>query len=305
MKKDIAYIPLGWLLHGIAHLPFWMLYGISDVLYIIIYYVVRYRRKVAYDNIRGSFPEKSDKECRDICRKFFRNFTDYFVETIKLGHITDEEMKKRMIIADTELFDKYADQGRSLAVYFSHCGNWEWGTSITLWLRNRPSDKVVFAQVYRQLTNKWFDAYFLKLRSRFGSYSFDKRMVFRDLLKLRRDGKVSITGFMSDQKPSHNDTSHVVKFLNRPTAVITGTETIARKLDMVAIYWDMEKLSRGHYLLTPRLISDKPNECKPFEITDTYITMLEETICRQPEIWLWTHKRWKNKVEYPKVESHE
>ena len=299
MKTDIKYLPVKWLLNGLARLPFGILYGISDFIFVLLFYVVRYRKKVALKNITASFPEKDEKECKKILRRFFRNFADYFVETVKLGHISDMEMKKRMEFVGIEEIDKAFDQGRSIAIYFSHCGNWDWAPSITLWSKHRPSDKLVFAQVYRPLKNQWFDQYFLKLRSRFGSVSFDKKMVFRDLLRLKRDGIQSITGFMSDQKPSHGDVGHIMMFLNHPTAIITGTEVLARRLDLAVFYWDVEKPKRGHYRLTVREISLHPNEMPMYSITDMYGRMLEQTIRRNPAIWLWTHKRWKKPVEMP------
>lgn len=305
MKTDIKYLPVKWFLGALARLPFGMLYCISDFIYFLIYHAVGYRKKVAEANIKASFPEKDDRERKQILKQFYRNFADYFVETIKLGHISDEEMMRRMEFVGVEEIDRAFDEGRSIAIYFSHCGNWEWAPSITLWSRHKPSDKVAFAQVYRPLKNQWFDKYFLKLRSRFGSVSFDKKMVFRDLLKLRRDGIQSITGFMSDQKPSHGDVGHIMMFLNHPTAIITGTETLARRLDMEVFYWDMDKLSRGHYRLTVRPITSHPNDMPMNSITDVYGRMLEETIRRNPSIWLWTHKRWKNPVEMPKDQPAE
>ncbi len=302
--KYWQYKPLGWLFGGISRLPFGMLYVLSDILFVLLYHVVGYRRKVALKNIADSFPDKSPEEHKAICRQFFRNFADYFFETIKMNHITDDEMRRHTVIEGVEQIDRYVEQGRSVAVYFSHCGNWEWGTSITLWARNNPTNGVVYAQVYRPLTNKWFDAYFLKLRSRFGSVSFDKRMVFRDLLLLKRDGVLSVTGFMSDQKPSAGDVTHVVKFLNHPTAMITGTETIVRRLNLVAFYWDVEKPSRGHYKLTLRLMTDNPDSMPQFAITDVYARLLQQTIERNPSIWLWTHKRWKYPVQYPSTDEH-
>ncbi len=299
MKRNLKYLPVKWILDGLARLPFGLLYCISDFIFLLLFYVVRYRRKVALKNISDSFPEKDEKEQKKILRQFYRNFADYFVETIKLGHISDEEMKRRMEFVGVEEIDKAFDRGRSVAIYFSHCGNWEWAPSISLWARHKPSDKLVFSQVYRPLKNEWFDQYFLKLRSRFGSVSFDKKMVFRDLLKLKRDNILSITGFMSDQKPSHGDVGHIMMFLNHPTAIITGTETLARRLDMAVFYWDVDKPSRGHYRLTVKPIADHPGEMPMYSITDRYGRMLEETIRRNPAIWLWTHKRWKHPVEMP------
>lgn len=300
MAKDKWYYSLlGGMLGLIARLPFGALYALSDVIFVLLYHVAHYRRRVAYNNIRASFPEMTDEECGRVCRQFFRNFADYFVETVKLGHVSDEQIKERFEVVGIEHVDSLFAQGRSIAMYFGHCFNWEWGTSITLWSRFKPSDKIVYAQVYRPLDNAWFNRYFLKLRSRFGSVSYEKKLVLRDLLRLRRDGKQTIVGFMSDQKPSHGDVVHVVRFLNHPTAIITGTETLARRLDMAALYWDVEKPSRGHYRFIVRPLAEHPDQLPPFALTDAYARNLEQTIRRTPALWLWTHKRWKHRVDYP------
>ncbi len=293
------YKPLEWGLNALAFLPLQVLYVFADVLFVIIYYVAHYRRKVVESNISGSFPELSEDERKKIIRRFYRHFSDYFFETIKLHHISDSEMRRRMEFKNMELVDRLFEEGRSLVAYFSHCGNWEWGTSITLWSKLRPEEGCIFAQVYRPLKNRWFDEYFLHLRSRFNSRSLPKRSVLRDLIKLRRSSLPVITGFMSDQKPSHNDEIYALKFLNRPTAVITGTEQLARKLDMAVVYMDMEKLSRGHYRVTLRLITEHPAEMPDKSITNRYFELLETSIRRNPHIWLWTHKRWKHKVTLP------
>lgn len=298
MKSDIIYKPVGWLMGGLARLPFGALYAISDLLCFLARDVVRYRRKVVDRNLAESFPDMPEKERRKIARDFYRNFTDYFMETIKLAHVTDREILDRIEFVGLDHIDDYLDRGRSVALYFSHCFNWEWAPAMTRCMRHPIGEKMLFTQVYRHLDNRWFNDYFLKLRSRFDSVSYEKRTVFRDLLRLRRDGVLSVTGFMSDQKPSHNDQIHVVKFLNHPTAIITGTETIIRKLDLVTFYWDMEKTGRGRYRLSARFITDTPDAEKPYYITDTYARMLQQTIERNPSNWLWTHKRWKNKVDY-------
>ncbi|MCM1020608.1 MAG: lysophospholipid acyltransferase family protein [Muribaculum sp.] len=302
-RSDIIYLPLKWMLGAVSRLPFGVLYAIADVIFFLAYHVVHYRRKLVKKNLCESFPEKSVDELTAIERQFYRNFADYIVETIKLNHVSDSEIKERMEIVGIETVDRLFDEKRSIAMMFSHCFNWEWAPSITLWSRYKPSDKVVYAQVYRHLKNPWFNDYFLKLRSRFGSESYDKRVVLRHLLQLRRAGVLNITGFMSDQKPSHGDTLHVVNFLNHPTAMITGTETLARKLDMAVLYWDVEKPSRGHYRLTVKLVAEHPADLPEFGVTDSYARLLEQTIRRTPANWLWTHNRWKHRVEIPLTEN--
>ena len=293
MADNIIYYIIYGLFKALALLPFCVLYVLSDFVYFLLYHVVRYRRKVVEDNLAKCFPDKTQEERKLIERGFYRHFADCFVETIKLLHISDREVKRRITFENVELIDRLTKAGKSIVVYFSHCGNWEWAPSVTL---HTTTGGVEYCQVYRPLRNRAFDRLMLKGRSRFGSHSFAKATVFRDLLHLKKDGIVSVTGFMSDQKPSHGDPTYVTMFLNRPTAFITGTETLATRMGMAAVYWDMEKISRGHYRIVTRLLDDGSHQAPRGELTQNYALLLETTIRRNPSIWLWTHKRWKNKV---------
>lgn len=280
----------------VARLPFWVLYRLSDFTFVVLYFLVRYRRKVVDDNLASSFPDTSPSERAKVRRRFYRNFSDYIFETIKLLHVSDDTMRRRMTFEGVDITDTYLRQGRQVIVYFSHCGNWEWAPSVTLWSSLTPGRDAEFCQIYRPLRSRAMDELMLTLRGRFGSVSLSKRMAFLDLMRYRRQGMPAMTGFMSDQKPSHGDIIHVVNFLNHPTAVITGTETAARRLDAAVVYWDMHKLSRGHYNIVTRLITDAPGQLPEGAITDRYASLLAATIRREPSIWLWTHKRWKNPV---------
>lgn len=294
--KQLLYAPLGWLIHLLALLPLPALYCMADVVYFFMYHVTGYRRKVVEKNIRDSFPDKDDEWHRRTVKEFYLNLADYFMETIKLLHISDDEMSRRMEFEGLEDVDRLLGSGRSVLAYFAHCGNWEWVPSITLHCRAMSDPKVRFCQVYRPLRNQWFDAMMLKLRSRFGSYSIRKNGVLREMLTMRRDGIASITGFMSDQKPSHGDDVTILEFMHHPTAMITGTATLARRLGMAVVYFDMQKPSRGHYRLIVRHITDDASTWDADELTRTYASLLEETINRNPAIWLWSHKRWKKPV---------
>lgn len=299
MRKEPYYNTLKWIFSATSRLPFWLLYRIADIIYLITCYIVKYRKDIVVRNISESFPDLTPKQRHRIIHRFYRHFADYIVETIKLNHISDRQMKKRMVFENIELVDNLLAKGRSVVTYFSHCGNWEWATSVALWSRFGIERTAQYCQVYRPLKDRWFDSYFLRLRSRFDTLSIKKTSVLRELIRMKRDNKLSVTGFMSDQKPSGGDTSHILMFLNHPTAVITGTETLARKLDMSVIYFDMEKVKRGHYRITLRLIAEDCSSMPEMSITDTYIRMLEQNILRDPSIWLWTHNRWKHKVTLP------
>lgn len=289
---------LYYLLRPLAFLPLKCLYLLSDFIYFVLYYIIRYRKRVVDDNLQQCFPDMTAGRRRAVSRLFYRNFADYIFETIKLFHISDREIKRRMVFENTEAIDRLVAQGRSVAVYFSHCGNWEWAPSITLH-SHTDGVRTAFCQVYRPLKNKAFDGLMLRLRSRFGSVSLPKSTVLRRLIALRRDGFVTVTGFMSDQKPSHGDPTLPLLFLGRPTAFITGTEELARRMKMAAVYWDMYKDSRGYYRIVTRVIADDVSETAPGDVTRAYASMLQQTIQRNPSIWLWTHKRWKIPVTLP------
>lgn len=241
-------------IYPFALLPLGVLYVLSDLLFYIIYYIVRYRRGLVERNLAACFPEKTHEERSRITREFYRNFTDYVVETVKLLHISDAEMQRRFKFENLELIQRHVAEGRSVVVYFSHCFNWEWAPSVTL---NLPGDKsTAFCQIYRPLRNRAFDSVMLRVRNRFGSHSLPKSSALRDLIRFRREGIVTVTGFMSDQKPSHGDPTVPLMFLNQPTAFISGTETLARKMGMAAVYWDMHRLGRGKYKIVTRPIAD-------------------------------------------------
>lgn len=292
--QRIAYSPLWLLLHAVALLPFGALYALSDALAWVAASVVRYRRRLVEANIAAAFPDKTEAERRDIVKRFYRNFTDVFVETIKLLHISDDEMRRRMVFEDIEHVERIAKDGRSIGLYCSHFGNWEWITSITLWVYR--ADNVEYSQVYRPLRNKWFDRFWFNLRKRFHSTSIPKNGVLRALLQARHNGGVFVTGFISDQKPSHNDGHHSIRFLNQDTPFISGTEMLLRKLKAAAMYADVERTSRGYYRARIVPIADNVAETDENFVTDRYALLLEQTILRQPDAWLWSHNRWRRKL---------
>ena len=296
MKKEtsenILYFPLYFYFWLHALLPLKILYILSDILFFPMFYIVRYRRKLVYQNMKDSFPEKSEKEIRRMEKAFYNHFCDYIVETIKLLHISDKETRKRVKFHNTEALQEIVDNGGSCLMLLGHYGNWEFVPSVTLWMRK---GSVIFAQIYRPLKNKWFDRFFLKLRGRYHSECIAKQDTLRSILRYKSSGRPSITGFMADQTPSPANIHHWVNFLNHDTPVFTGVEKIAHKVGFSVFYFDVEKIKRGYYSVTIREISKNPKKTEEFEITNKYMEMMETTILRAPEYWLWTHNRWKHK----------
>lgn len=285
----LAYYSLySWMyLHSL--LPLKILYILSDMMYVLVYKVVGYRLKVVRRNLKNSFPDKSDKELKELERKFYHHFCDYFVETIKLLHLSDKEAEKRITFRHTELIRDQMKNGNSCLLFLGHYCNWEWVPAITRHFK----DGEKLGQIYRPLKNKAVDNIFLKLRSRFGSFGIAKNNTLREIVKRKNNGERLLIGFMSDQTPSVANIHYWTNFLNQDTPVFTGVERIATKMNFPVFYLDIEKVKRGYYQCTVKLITDKPREEEEFAITEKYFREMGKTILREPAYWLWTHKRWK------------
>lgn len=289
MNKVLYYLIYGWMyLHAL--LPFSLLYILSDLLYFFVYKIVRYRLRVVRSNLSASFPELDKKELLNLEKRFYHHFCDYFVETIKLLHISDEEMQKRMFFEDLDIVKDAMKDGRSVIMYLGHYCNWEWVPSITMYFKNTD---YIFGQIYKPLQNKAIDKLFLKIRSRFGSLGIPKNDTLRTIVRLKKEGKQTLIGFMADQTPAPQSIHYWTEFLNHDTPVFTGVERIAKQTDFLVIYLDMQKIKRGVYKATVKLVNENPKEEPENKITETYIRMMEKTILRDPAYWLWTHKRWK------------
>lgn len=276
-----------------ALLPFRVLYLLSDLLYLIVYKLIGYRLKVVRINLKNSFPDKSTEELKAIEKEFYHHFCDYFVETIKLLHISDKEAEKRIIFKNTDIVKDLMKDGNSCLMFLGHYGNWEWVPSITRHFK----DGERLGQIYKALKNKAVDDLFLKIRSRFGSFGIEKNQTAREMVRLRRANERVLIGFMADQIPSARNIHYWTDFLNQDTGVFTGVERIAKQSGFTVTYLDVVKVKRGHYECEVKLISDNPKEEEEFAITERYVREMEKTILRNPAYWLWTHKRWKYRRE--------
>ncbi len=280
-------------------MPWWVLYLHADVFYFVVYHLIGYRTKVVRRNLAECFPHKSESERKAIEKEFYHHFTDYFVETIKLLHISDDQMRRRMVFHNAHVIDEAFDNDQSIVLYAAHYGNWEWVTSVTLWFDSAGHSDDVQGQVYQPLENEWFDRFFLKLRQRFNTVCISKKAILREMLSREREGRHLGIGFIADQHPLTNDEGHVLDFLHHPTAFITGAEAIGRKLHCRAAFFDVRKLRRGHYECTLVPLSDDIAAEPRGSITTRYARLLEQRIMEEPAYWLWTHKRWKRPVTFP------
>ena len=270
----------------VAIWPYWVLHALSSMLYPIVYYVVKYRREVTRGNLENAFPEKSAREINEIERKFYRHFCDYLVETLKLMHISDKQMRRHMRFTNPELVEQLRADGRPVFLYLGHQCNWEYVISITMW--THPDLKAV--QIYHPLRNKSMDKLMYRLRSRFNSVGVPQKQTLRAVLTMIREGKQPLLGLIADQRPPRRPEPEWMEFLNQDTAIITGGEVMGRKLDAHFVYGSMKCVRRGYYELT--FCPIEPVEGEEYGYSKQYMRMLEKDIIAHPHMWLWTHKRW-------------
>jgi len=278
------------LLYLFSLLPFWLLYIISDFLYVLIYYITRYRRRVAEENLRNSFPEKTKAELKAIEKLFFRYFADFIVETVKAISISEQELKRRVILTNPEVISNYYAQGRNIIAVGGHYCNWELaGLNFYFY-----TDKK-FMIVYKPLSNAIFDKFFYRIRSRFGTIPVSMRQTLRKVVEVKKE--LSAIALLGDQTPSREEVNQLVEFLNQPTPVFQGIEKLAMSTDSVVVYYDMKRIKRGYYSYTLIPLFEEPKKTAPLEITKVHVKHLEDIIKREPQYWLWSHRRWKFKPE--------
>ena len=277
-------------LYLISLLPFWFLYLLSDVLFVVLYHITNYRRAVVRTNLQNSFPEKTEAERNRIEKQFFRYLADLIVETVKSISITEKELKKRVQLVNPEMITNYHQQGRSVIAVGGHYCNWELaGLNFCFYSDNK------FLIVYKPLTNKTFDDFFISIRSRFGTIMVAMRQTMRKIVEFKAE-RITIA-LLSDQTPTREDATYFTDFLNQPTAVFLGIEKLARSTGDPVLFYDMKRLKRGYYSCTLTTLVDNPKETAPFQITNMHVKHLEKCIKQEPQYWLWSHKRWKFKPD--------
>ena len=271
----------------LSHLPWGVMYGISNVLYVLVYYLVGYRRGVVRANLEKSFPEKEDSERRGIEKAFYRHFCDMLVETVKLFSMPEDEIRRRMEFPPCPEVERWYAEGRSVLGLMGHMGNWEYIPSYTLHVPRH----VHVIQLYKQLYNPGFDRLMHDLRERFGSESVEARKGYHTIAGYIGAGQQVAVGFLADQAVDRAKFS--LDFMHRTAPVYEGAERIGRHFHCAILYFDIEKTSRGHYRVhTIPLTADASAE-EEHTLTTRYIRLLEASIRRQPELYLWSHRRWK------------
>jgi Kdo2-lipid IVA lauroyltransferase/acyltransferase len=269
-------------------LPFRVLYFFSDLLYLILFRLLGYRKKIVTLNLRNSFPAMSNEEIEKTASLFYHHFCDVIVESLKSFTISKEQILKRMVLKNPELLNSYYDKGKSLILAGGHYNNWEWiATSIDQQIKHKS------IAIYKTLNNRFFDEKMRSTRSRFGLQMISTKKV-KEIFEQNRK-ELTATIFANDQSPGKVSTAHWMKFLNQDTAVLFGTEKYAREYNYPVLFGTIHKVKRGYYIFFFQTVEDNPATSPHGEITEKTTRLLEQEIIKAPQYWLWTHRRWKHK----------
>jgi Kdo2-lipid IVA lauroyltransferase/acyltransferase len=277
------------LIRLLSKLPLRTLYILSDFLFVVSFYLVRYRRGLVKKNLRRSFPEKSVAELRNIEKEFYRNLCDYSVETLKLLSISKEELSERMVFTNNQILDEFKKKNQSILFLASHQFNWEW-----LMVSASISFPILIDFIYQPVSSKMFDQLSLELRSRFGAYPIKRDEVAREFI--RRKNIVKGIASVADQYPGlGRDKKYLSTFLHQETAFFYGTNQLAILTQYPTLFYRIKRVKRGYYEASPVVIAEPPFEKDSDYVLEKYVREVEKLIQDHPAGWLWSHNRWKKR----------
>lgn len=271
----------------ISRLPLKVLYLFSDVLFILIFYISGYRKKIVSVNLKNSFPEKSDSELLKIRKQFFRNLSDYIVETIKSFTISSHELRVRVQHINQEVFHEAHAEGKNMILLCGHVFNWEWITALATIVPQEKSHPV-----YRKMQNSFWEEQLRKIRNSYGNESIEATDVVKHIFRNKNDGN-SIYMFVADQTPHISQVDVGISFLNQKTPVFIGYDKLATRMDLQFVYCDMKKVKRGYYQINYIRILPDGEKFENFEVVNKFHKMLKKTIEKDPANYLWSHRKWK------------
>lgn len=286
--------PFIWLF---SRLPMRILYIKSDVFFFLIYYVFRYRKNVVLENLKLAFPEKSEAERIKIAKGFFKHFTDLFMESVKAFSISEKEILKRYTYKNPEFVNNFTKQGRSIALVAAHQANWEWSISLPLVLDGKVNG------AYTKLGNTYFEKVVRTSREKFGVLGYKTSETVKGMQKNFIEKTKGLYILLSDQSPQVHKTFYWSTFFGIKVPMHTGAEMLAKKFDLVVINYVTRKVKRGYYETEFQLITETPKEFDNYQITDKYIDLTESNIKQQPELYLWSHKRFKHRNNFDEWEK--
>lgn len=290
--QRLGYILLYPIIWFISVLPFPLLYAFSDFIFIVVYYVVGYRKNLVSRHLRMAFPEKKPAELKAIRKKFYHHFCDIFLEMIKTLSISDKALKKRFVITNPEEINRLETLNKSYIIMLGHYASYEWINALNFY---GMSFKTYGA--YKKIKNKYFDKLIRKIRSRYNTSLLPSKIVVKEIVRNNAKKELGSYAMIADQAPKRGKSKYARKFMGAKVPVFVGSEVIAKRLDFAVTYLHVEKVKRGHYKASFIPLADKPKEFSDYTITDKYFNYLEAQIRKEPAYYLWTHDRWKHQLD--------
>ena len=270
-----------------SKLPLRILYWLSDFIFVILYFVVGYRKKVVFQNLKNSFPEKSDSELKIIRKKFYHNFCDYLVETLKSFTITSHELRVRVQYLNQDIFHEAKAENKNVILLAGHIFNWEWFNAFATVV---PQEKSF--PVYRKVQSSFWEQKVKEIRNRFGNHALEAKEVIRHILRNPNDGN-SVYMFVADQSPHVSEVSFGLNFLNQKTPAFIGYDKLSTRMDLAFVFCEMKKVKRGYYQINYYRIYPDGEKFVEHEVVKKFHKLLENTINKRPDNYLWSHRRWK------------
>ncbi|MEZ4968189.1 MAG: lysophospholipid acyltransferase family protein [Flavobacteriaceae bacterium] len=288
----LAYILVYPLLWFISILPFRLFYFFSDLIFLVMFYLIGYRKRVVLENLTMAFPDKSAKELKDVQRCFYRHMCDMFLEMIKTLNLTKEELKERYKIINIEVLQSIVED-KSVLIVCSHYANWEWNVSI-----NNYVDAKGYA-VYQKIGNVYFDNLIKKIRAKWNTTLITQQETVKTVYRNVQNGTISAYGMVSDQSPQVKKAQYWSEFMGVKVPIFNGPESMARKLDLAVVFLKVSKVKRGYYQAEFIPITMAGSKTQKHQITDQFLRLTENQIREKPAYYLWTHKRWKHRNKVP------
>ncbi|NMR32928.1 lipid A biosynthesis acyltransferase [Chryseobacterium aquaticum] len=275
------------ILYLISKMPLKILYIFSDIIFFLNYYFVGYRKKIITQNLKNSFPEKSPKEIAEIRKKFYLNFSDYLAETVKSFTMSKTETRVRMQHINQHLFHEAKQEGKNIILLAGHVFNWEWMNALATVVPQNNCHPV-----YRKVNSEFWEKQMKKVRSKFGNQALEANEVIMNIFRSKNDGD-SIYLFVADQTPHSSHVNYGLEFLNQRTPAFIGYDKLATRMDFVFLYTEMKKVKRGHYQINYSRIEPDGEKFVNNEVVKKFHKLLENTIKKRPDNYLWSHRKWK------------
>lgn len=277
------------IIYAFAIQPFFLLRRWRDLIFVFLFYVTGYRKEVVWENLKNSFPDKSDDELKRIQRSYYIHLSNLIIETLAFFRLNSKNMLKRVNFKNPELLSELYANKKNIVLVMGHYGMWEWMLVMPKIMKHTG------VVIYKPMNDKFFNEFFKKKRIKYGGYAFSMRETLRGLITLSRKDSPWLAAFVADQTPTANEINFWVKFLNQDTPVFLGPEKIAKRFDAAVVYAEMMPKDKNKYDVTFTLIAEESVDTSEGEITVNFNKMLENTINKAPEYWLWSHRRWKHK----------